>query len=48
MARPRPPKGTAGNVPLCVLGPMTERQHEALIAALARHAGPRWRPGAGR
>ncbi|MEU6041791.1 serine/threonine-protein kinase [Actinomadura sp. NPDC047616] len=30
--------------PLCVLGPMTEQQHAALIAALAQHAGPRWSP----
>jgi hypothetical protein len=44
MARPRSPQGKAGRRPLCALGPMTEEQHQALIAALARHAGPRWKP----
>ncbi|MFF7249388.1 serine/threonine-protein kinase [Embleya sp. NPDC008237] len=36
-----------GRVPLCVLGPLTEQQHFELTQALARHAGPRWRPQVG-
>ncbi|WP_180931313.1 serine/threonine-protein kinase [Streptomyces sp. AJS327] len=34
-----------GSAPLCVLGPLTERQRAELTDALARHAGRRWRPG---
>ncbi|MEU9838671.1 serine/threonine-protein kinase [Actinomadura sp. NPDC048032] len=33
--------------PICVLGPMNEQQHAALIAALVKHAGPRWSPRIG-
>lgn len=44
MVHPRSPQSTAGRWPLCALGPMTEQQHQALIAALARHAGSRWKP----
>ncbi|MEU4602706.1 hypothetical protein AB0F43_06990 [Kribbella sp. NPDC023972] len=36
-----------GSIPLCVTGPMTEEQHADLTAALARHAGNRWRPEVG-
>lgn len=44
MVHPRSPQGTAGRLPLCALGPMTEQQHQALVDALARHAGSRWKP----
>lgn len=44
VVHPRSPQGTAGRWPLCALGPMTEQQHQALISALARHAGSRWKP----
>ncbi|GAA2088483.1 serine/threonine-protein kinase [Actinomadura alba] len=47
MVHPRSPQGKAGRWPLCALGPMTQQQHEALIAALARHAGSRWKPELG-
>lgn len=36
-----------GRIPLCVLGPLTTEQHADLVAALTRHAGPRWRPEVG-
>ncbi|MCZ0984511.1 serine/threonine-protein kinase [Streptomyces diastatochromogenes] len=34
-------------VPVCILGPMTPGQRDALSDALARHAGRRWKPLAG-
>ncbi|KUL28342.1 hypothetical protein ADL12_29470 [Streptomyces regalis] len=34
----------AGRIPICVLGPMTERQRTDLMEALARHGGRRWVP----
>ncbi|MEU8347199.1 serine/threonine-protein kinase [Spirillospora sp. NPDC048832] len=39
--------GQNERTPVCVLGPMDEQQHRALIEALARHAGPRWSPQTG-
>ncbi|MDX3226378.1 serine/threonine-protein kinase [Streptomyces sp. ME19-01-6] len=35
-----------GRVPLCVLGPLSDQQHSALIDALTRYAGSRWQPEA--
>ncbi|MES9536740.1 hypothetical protein [Actinomadura sp. NPDC000600] len=40
-------KGQGKRRPVCVLGPMYEHQHDAFIAALVRHAGPRWSPQTG-
>lgn len=40
-------KGQGERRPVCVLGPMYEHQHDAFIAALAQHAGPRWSPQTG-
>ncbi|MDT0448339.1 hypothetical protein [Streptomyces hesseae] len=36
------PRGKKGNVPLCVLGPMTEQQRFDLTNALIHHAGECW------
>ncbi|MEV3921437.1 protein kinase domain-containing protein [Actinomadura coerulea] len=40
-------EGQSDRMPVCVLGPMDEQQHGSLIAALVRHAGPRWSPRTG-
>ncbi|MGA5106322.1 serine/threonine-protein kinase [Streptomyces cellulosae] len=42
-----PPRPKNGLWPLCILGPLTEPQHHALVTALARHAGGRWDPELG-
>ncbi|MFF0729249.1 protein kinase [Streptomyces sp. NPDC004134] len=43
----RPPRLRNELRPLCVLGPLSESQHHALVTALARHSGGRWDPEPG-
>jgi len=43
----RPPRPRNERRPLCILGPLSEPQHHALVTALARHAGGRWDPESG-
>ncbi|MFJ9690680.1 serine/threonine-protein kinase [Kitasatospora sp. NPDC101183] len=38
------PMAPRNRVPVCVLGPTTERQRRQLIQALISHAGPTWEP----
>ncbi|MER5420816.1 serine/threonine-protein kinase [Streptosporangium roseum] len=47
MVHPRSPQGKAGRWPLCVVGPMTEQEHQSLVGSIARHAGARWNPDLG-
>ncbi|MEV0659948.1 serine/threonine-protein kinase [Actinomadura luteofluorescens] len=40
-------KGQGERRPVCILGPMSEQEYDALFAALVQHAGSRWRPRIG-